>query len=246
LGPVASTGRPGTTRTVVCVGDSSTHGRSSGDHVAELQRRSGPGGTRFVNAGVDGDLAWNVLQRLDRVVACRPDVVTLLVGTNDVLATLDARREAFYRRRKHIPRTPTLDWYRECVDAVLGRLRSETTARLAVLDLPPLGEDLSGETNRRVGAYDAALREVAAAHGVPVLPLHDRLVAMLPPGHRPPPFDGSSAVMLKATFAHLLLRRSLDEIGRRKGLAVLSDHVHLTERSAAVVSDLIGDFLLPT
>ncbi len=211
--------------------------------MAELGRRFEPRGFQFVNAGVDGSLAWNVLQRLDQIIACRPDVVTLLIGTNDVNATFDERHEAFYRRRQRIPRQPTLHWYRECVDAILGRLRSETSARLAVLDLPPLGEDVASETNRRVEAYNAALREAAAAHEVPCLPLHDRLVTMLPPDHRPPPYTGSFAVLLKAAFSHVLLRRSLDEIARRNGLAVLTDHIHLTERSAEVVADLISDFL---
>lgn len=237
---------PAAPRLVVCAGDSITRGQSSGDYVAELEKRFGPGGTRFVNAGVDGDLAWNVLQRLDGIVAHRPDVVTLQVGTNDVLAALDPRHAALARRRKRVPRTPTLDWYRECLDAVLGRLRAGTPARLAVLDLPPLGEDLASEANRRVDAHAAVLREVAAAHAVPVLPLHERLLAMLPPGHRPPPWTGGVAGLLQATFTHLLLRRSLDEIGRRNGLAMLSDHVHLTERSAAVVADLVGEFLRGT
>jgi lysophospholipase L1-like esterase len=233
----------GAARLVVCAGDSITRGQSSADYVAELERRLGPAGFEFVNAGVNGNLAWNVLQRLDDVIARRPDMVTLLVGTNDVNATLFPRWEKAYRRQQHIPQTPTLDWYRECIDAILGRLRSETAARLAVLDLPPLGEDLASEANQRVDAYNAALREVTAAHEVPCLPLHDRLVKLLPPDHRPPPYTGSTAVLLKATFGHLLLRRSFTEIARRNGLSVLADHVHLTERGAEVIADLIAESL---
>jgi lysophospholipase L1-like esterase len=231
------------TQLVVCVGDSITRGQSSGDYVAELERRFESAGFEFVNAGVNGNLAWNVLQRLDAVIARRPDVVTIQIGTNDVNATLFPRWAKVYRRQQHIPQTPTREWFRECVGAVLGRLRSETSARVAVLDIPPLGEDVASEANRRVDGYNATLHEVAAEHGVACLPLHDRLVTLLPPGHRPPPYTGSTAVILKATFSHLLLRRSFDEIARRNGLAVLADHVHLTERSAGVVAELIGEFL---
>jgi len=76
------------------------------------------------------------MQRLDEVIACQPDVVMLLIGTNDVIGTIDQRWEAMYRRRQKIPRTPTLDWCQECVDAILTRLQSDTSARIALLDLP--------------------------------------------------------------------------------------------------------------
>ena len=106
--------RPRATRTlVVCAGDSITHGVMSADYLATLRARLGRDGYEFVNAGINGNLAWNVLQRLDDVVACRPDAVTLLVGTNDVLATLGPAWEPMYRRQQHIPVTPTLAWYVE-------------------------------------------------------------------------------------------------------------------------------------
>ncbi len=173
--------RPRATRTlVVCAGDSFTHGVMSADYLATLRGRLGSDGYEFVNAGINGNLAWNVLQRLDDVVACRPDAVTLLVGTNDVLATLGPAWEPMYRRQQHIPVTPTLAWYVENLRAIIDRLQAETGARLAILDLPPLGEDLDSEINDRVREYNAALREVAAASGVSVLPLHDRLVDASP------------------------------------------------------------------
>jgi lysophospholipase L1-like esterase len=70
----------------------------SADYLALLRARLGSDGYEFVNAGINGNLAWNVLQRLDEVVACRPDAVTLLVGTTDVLATFGPAWEPMYRR----------------------------------------------------------------------------------------------------------------------------------------------------
>jgi hypothetical protein len=78
--------------------------------------------------------------------------------------------------------------------------------------------------NPRVDASNAALRDVADAHELPLLSLHDQLVKLLPPGHRPPPSAGSTAMVIKAALSHLVLRRSFHEIGRRNGLAVLTDH----------------------
>ena len=237
-------GRAPTTRTlVVCAGDSITHGVMSADYLGLLSGRLGRHGYEFVNAGINGNLAWNVLQRLDDVVACRPEVVTLLVGTNDVLATLGPPWEPMYRRQQHIPVTPTRSWYVENLRAIIDRLRAETGARLAILDLPPLGEDLASEINGRVREYNEALRLVAAETGVEVLPLHDRLVALLPEDHTPPPFEGRRDLMGSALVRRLVLRRSWNEISAAHGLTILTDHVHLDDRAAAVVADLIAEWL---
>ena len=237
-------GRAPSTRTlVVCAGDSFTHGVMSADYLATLRGRLGSDGYEFVNAGINGNLAWNVLQRLDDVVACRPDAVTLLVGTNDVLATLGPAWEPMYRRQQHIPVTPTLAWYEENLRAIIDRLQAETGARLAILDLPPLGEDLESEINDRVRAYNAALRAVAAASGVSVLPLHDRLVDLLPDDHTPPPFEGRRNLMGSALVRRLVRRQSWDQVSDAHGLALLTDHLHLNDRGAAVLADLIAGWL---
>lgn len=139
-----------------------------------LQPRLAPDGYEFVNAGIDGDLAWNVLQRIGDVIRCEPDIVTLLVGSNDVIATSRAFLEKIYRRLQRLPHAPTLDWYTRCVEEILTRC-SRTSARIAVLDIPLIGEDLNSDMNHRVDSYNQALRRVAAAHAVECPPLHDRL-----------------------------------------------------------------------
>jgi lysophospholipase L1-like esterase len=187
-GPTGAACAPRTRQLVACLGDSITRGQVSADYVARLEQRFAARGFQFVNAGVNGNLAWNVLQRIGDVVDRKPDVVTLLVGTNDVNATVDRLRESAYRRRQHIPRAPTLAWYAECVDAILARL--------------------------------------------------------LPSGHRPPSYPGDmSATTVMAALSHLVLRRPWSEIARRNGMAVLTDHIHLSEPGAQVVADLIGRFL---
>ena len=238
--------RPGATRVVVCAGDSITRGTVGSNYVRLLQQRFARRGVEFVNSGVNGDLAWNLLQRLDQIIACRPDVVTLLVGTNDVNATLTGGNVNFYRWSKRLPQAPTPDWYTDCIDAILRRLTAETSASIAVLDIPMLGEDLGSDANRRVEAYNSALRAVAATHGVPCLPLHERLRGLLPPGHRPPPYSGRLVQMLIALLGRPLrlgFSRSRGTSAGR-GLAVLTDHMHLSDRGAEVVAELIDEFVL--
>jgi acyl-CoA thioesterase I len=234
---------PPGTRLVACVGDSITQGSVSANYVDLLSDRLAPSGFTVVNEGVNGNLAWNVLQRLDSVIARRPDVVTLLIGTNDVNATLDEKSQRSYRRSQRLPGRASLPWYRESVAAILDRLAAETEARVIVLDIPMLGEDLSSEWNRRVDAHNDSLRLICADRGVECLPLHDRLVALLPVDHEPPTYTGDRVLMVRAILRHVVLRSSWDAISHRNGLGVLTDHIHLNDRAAAVVADLVEQAL---
>mgnify|MGYP000971961199 CR=1 FL=1 len=237
-------GRRAGVRTVVaCVGDSITLGQVSSNYVNRLKQRWEPRGFQFINAGVNGDLAYNVASRLDAVIACQPDVVTMLVGGNDVNAQFDDTWRARYRKDQRLPVDPTIERYAEHVELILRRLRAETDATVVVLEIAPLGEDLTSRMNGLVDRYNVALRELAARHDVRCLPLHDRLVELLPAGHTPPPYNGDVRAIMKAAASHLLLRRSWDSISTRNGLALLTDYIHFNDRAAGVVADLISSVL---
>jgi acyl-CoA thioesterase I len=236
----------GATTVVACVGDSITEGVGSGDWVAMLRDRIALHGSQIVNAGVAGDLSWNVLRRLDAVIQCRPDVVVLLVGTNDVAAESFSSVGRLFLQLKGIRRMPSIEWFIENVSSTLRRLRSETDARIAVLEIPILGEDLNGETNGRVNRYNEALHTIADENRVTCLPLHQRLVELLPPNHVPPPYQRTMGLVLKVQFEHHVLHRSWDELSAKNGLVLLTDHTHLGERAAGVVADLVAEFLTAT
>lgn len=231
--------RPGASSVVVCVGDSITQGDVSTDWVRVLDERLRPSGFQFVNAGVNGNLAFDIAGRLDEVVACRPDVVTLLVGTNDVNARFDASWEARYRKDNRLPVAPDLAFYTSNLDRIFTRVRAETSARVVALDVPMLGEDLDSRMNGLVAEYNDALRRVAERHAVPVLPLNARLRAALPAGHQPPPYAGKTGPVVLAALRARLLRRGWDAASRAAGLALLTDHIHINDTAGAILADLV-------
>jgi acyl-CoA thioesterase-1 len=239
-----SASEPGTV--IVCAGDSITHGLMSANYVRLLDRRFRNWDCTVVNAGVGGDLAYNLLKRLDAVVACEPDVVTVLIGTNDVAAHVsDAWRDE-YLRRQDLPQEPTLRWYEATLEEILERLQSETTAHIACLDLPMLGEDLDSLHNQRVCSYNDAIRRVCDRKGVPVLPLHERLTASRTEVHHAPQFDGSKRLMVRALLQRVVLRRSYDAISASHGFELLTDHVHLNDSAATIVADVIERYVAQT
>lgn len=85
VGPPQPGGSAVTTR-VACLGDSLTRAQLSVDYLDLLVRRRPPGDVRLARFGVNGDFAYNLLRRLDAVVANPPEVITVLIGTNDARA----------------------------------------------------------------------------------------------------------------------------------------------------------------
>ncbi|MFJ6897477.1 SGNH/GDSL hydrolase family protein [Streptomyces hokutonensis] len=233
------------TRRVVCLGDSITRAQVSVDYIRMLKNRTAGRPYAFTNAGVNGDLAYNVLQRLDPVIEQQPDVV-VLIGTNDANASLSEKNALMMRKTKKLPVTPTIGWYRQNLAAITERLTRETGARVALLSLPVLGQQLASEPARRSGAYSEVVKETAAMYGAAYLPLHERQV-----GHLLASDDVASRIalrdgtaLIKRTAArHFLLGQSFDGIARRRGLALTTDFIHQNSRGATMIADLVEDFL---
>ena len=237
-------------KTVVCFGASLTAGTVSFNYLDLLGERRSLAGFQFLNHGVNGDLAWNGLERLDRVIAERPDFVAILIGTNDVNATLSERNLRQYKAFNHLPTEPTLTWYECNLGTIVQRLKHETHARLALLSLAVIGEDLEHEANRKIELYNDVIRRVARKENLAYLPLHERIVAYLHEheGERaelPPRLeygDGlhntGNALALHATGL------SWDEVSRRNGLLVTTDCLHLNSVGAAMIADLIEAWLI--
>jgi len=237
-------------KTVVCFGASLTAGTVSFNYLELLTARAALSDFQFINHGVNADLAWNALQRLDAVIADKPDFVTILIGTNDVNATMSERNLYRYNSFKKLPAVPTLPWYEENLKAIVGRLKFETKTRLALLSLAPIGEDLEHEANRKVNQYNEVIRRVAEEEDAAYLPLHEKMVqylhdherdrAELPPRleYRDGLHNTGNAVALHATGL------SWDEVSRRNGLLLLTDTLHLNGIAGAMIADLIEEWLL--
>jgi lysophospholipase L1-like esterase len=235
-------------RHVVCLGDSLTRGQVSVDFVKMLGSRTIGQQVRVTNAGVNGDLAYNVLQRLDSVVELRPDVVSVLIGTNDANASLSEKNIRMMTRMNKLPSRPTIEWYQENLAAIVGRLMRETSAEVALMSLPVLGEELGSPSVRRAADYSAVVNDVAETHNVAYLGLYERQIADLTAGGFTPGIRFRDGRVLSATAAiqHFVLRRSLDCISRGRGLRLTTDLIHQNTRGATIIADLIEDFLEQT
>lgn len=153
----ATTPRPAASArpiTYVAMGASDTVGVGAADPAtgswpSQLAARL-PGGSRYVNLGVSGSLATQAqTQQLPRVVAERPDAVTVWLAVNDLNAPVDPDR------------------YRLAMTSILDALVRDTQAFIFVGNVPDLrgvpayaGQDPAGLLVR-INAYNARLDGLA-------------------------------------------------------------------------------------
>jgi lysophospholipase L1-like esterase len=144
--------------TVACVGSSTTASNGTYRWIAELENRPQNARFRFVNLGVGGDLSFNTVRRVRRVSGLRPDRVIILIGTNDILASVFPNFRRVVRVWKGLPHEPTAQRFRENLGLITRRLRRETDARIALSSLAPVGED-----PHSVDAVQSRLNDLYAA-----------------------------------------------------------------------------------
>jgi lysophospholipase L1-like esterase len=237
------------TAVVACLGASATDATGSYDWIADLARRPENVSVRFYRFAEGGDLAYNGLQRVPAIVNCHPDYVIVLLGDNDVLALISRIVAQFDRLTKHLPGKPSPEWYRENMQAIVRRLKTETPARIALCSLIPIGEDpgstnpFQAQANRRIEEYSAILKDIARQEEVGYLPFYERMQALIlaSPGRAFTSFD--FLPFYRDVFRQFVLRKSNDEIGRLNGWRFHRDGIHLNSRSGIILADLAQEFL---
>jgi lysophospholipase L1-like esterase len=232
-------------RRVVCLGASIVRGQVSTNFVNLLNQRMYKHGFHFTNAGVNGDLAYNVLTRLNTVVDKQPDFIIILVGTNDVIGALVPKMANWYRRAKKLPILPTEQWYRDNMLKIVQYLKENTRAKIALASLPVLGENLMSTFNKTISAYNVHLKGIAIQEQIGYLPVHERqeeyLTRTQPAGRD---FESGGRLTRGLLIRHYLLRQSFDTISKRYGYVLVTDGLHMNSRGAYFIVEEIESFLL--
>jgi lysophospholipase L1-like esterase len=230
---------------VVCLGASIVRGQVSYNFVNLLDQRMAEDGFQFINAGVAGDQAYSVLMRLDSVIDYQPDFVIILVGTNDVTATLSPTLARISRLTRRFPQPPSAEFYRYNMLRIINTLKEKTSAEIALVSLPVLGEDLESIPNQRIKDYNALLKEITDEKQVGYLPVYDlqeEYLREVQQGNGRP-YESGGMLSIKAVARHYLLRQSFDEISRKHHFLLVTDGIHMNSRGAIFIADEIESFL---
>jgi len=245
--------------TVACLGSSTTAGKGQAfNWIQALEKRPQNKHYRFVNFGVGGDLAYNALERLSSVAACHPDKVVILIGGNDILASVFKNARRFFISWKRLPKDPSPEWFRENLQAIVRGLKEKTSAKIALLSLPQVGENDLGpplhaansatdrvqqQLNTLFHRYGEIIRDLARQENVRYIPFYELLNEQIAksPGRTFPAFR--LLPLYLDTFRYFVLRRSGDEIAKMNGWRFHVDGVHLNSRGGMILADLVQEFL---
>ena len=232
--------------TVVCFGDSITRGQVSANYVKMLSGRLNRKEFHLINAGINNDFSYNLLQRVDVVIAEKPQVVTILIGTNDIAATLTPLNLEVGLLLKGLPRHPDPDWYRANLLEIVQRLKAAAITHIGLASIPVLGEDLDSPPIHIIKTYNEILKEIAGLEQTGYIPVFERQAEYLCTHQAGSgrPYLGELHLSVDLLASRLLRKESYNSISRREGFALLTDGVHMNSTGAQLIARAIESFIL--
>jgi lysophospholipase L1-like esterase len=230
---------------IACIGDSLTHG-NIGQSWVDYLRKEFPNDV-FLNEGINANTAWQVIQRLDPILQCQPDLIILLIGTNDALGSFDINSGLRYKKNNELPEVPTLEKYKEHLNELIEKIGMQS--KIAICTLPPIGENVNSEVNKHVNLFNDYIKLIAVQKNLSLLPVSDALWSDIQSRTYPLKleYNPKAKTIIRRIFGgifhHYLFKKSWNDISRAKGQWILFDQIHLNERGAEIVYKLAKDFI---
>jgi len=150
---------------LVCLGDSLTHGRVSDDWTRKIpskiatkmkfdrpEQRDFMDPVWVVNAGQNSITSWVILQeRLQAALACYPDYILIMIGTNDVLAMNSPIVSNDKVASFDLPDPPSMAGLERNLRGIVDFIsKASPKTEIGLCTLPPMGEDLTSPVNKLV------------------------------------------------------------------------------------------------
>jgi lysophospholipase L1-like esterase len=233
---------------VLCAGDSITHGNVGANYVEMLENWLPSDQYYFINAGRNADLTYTLINRLDSIIACQPDILTLLIGTNDINASmLETRRKEYEKLNKITVGTyPNFESFKQNYSLIIKRLKTETKAKIAIASIPIMSEDLQHPVNKRADEYSDFIKQIAEREQVTYLPVREQMKDYIEnhPKKLKYSYEQTYKIMNICVLKHYLFGQSWDEICAANGNDLTQDNLHFNTRGATMIGLLVKKFIL--
>lgn len=226
-------------KVIVCAGDSNTHGNVSHNWVAELQDTLPD--FQIINAGLNSDLTFSLLSRLNDIIACDPDYITVLIGTNDVNAYYSKKSLKRYIDNKKITpdQIPDIHSFEQNLIHIVRELKTKTKSKIALMTLPLMGEDLTSKVNEIADQYSSIIEKIGQSEGIRVLPVRqiqkDYLIQN--PSESSYQFDDYFLLLNKSVIMHYLLGFSWERISAIHKNRLSPDFLHQNEKAGRMIKN---------
>lgn len=232
---------------IVFLGDSITHGRVSYDYVDSLTRHPYAKDYILVNEGINSRLTYQILEQLENVVKLKPKFVFLLIGTNDLKASLSEEEAGYYFKKWDLKETPTKESFTKNVNTIVDYLKKNSQAKIVLFSIPVLGEDPESIPFQRSIEYSKLLKEIGSSKKVTYKPFNEQLVQAILTNNNPNPsrYEMNRWGMYSTIIGHYVFYKSWDELSDKKGMLFLTDNIHLNARAGKILESMILEELKP-
>ena len=223
------------------MGDSITHGAVSYDYVGELSRDKELNNYIFINEGLNSQLAYNLLGKIDNVAKTKPAEIFIMIGSNDCIASLSDEEYERYNSTWNLPVRPTKEWFAANLENLIEQLKTRTSARITLISIPPISEKTDSLPFKKSIEYSHYIKDMALKKKVGYIGFNEALVdEIIKHGKRNVEgFNSDRRAMFSAIALHYLLMQSWDKISDNCGMQYLTDNVHLNSRSGHILKTKI-------
>ena len=227
---------------VVLIGDSLTHGNVQPSWVNSMRKKMGEN-FEFINAGINGETTNDVLNRIDEILACDPNIATLLIGNNNLMGSFE-RNERNYKKSKQVEWS--INGFENEYRMIVKRL-IENDIKLAVSSLMSYGEEIGSDEFERTREYCKIIKKIADEFSLYYIPLFEEIEKyLIEKGGNTnlPKIENDSLIMLQNFMVKkILLKQSWDKISTDSRFKVTLDHIHFNNYSANLMESMVSEFI---
>jgi len=229
---------------VVLIGDSLTHGNVQPSWVNSMRKKMGED-FEFINAGINGETTNDVLNRINEILACDPNIATLLIGNNNLMGSFE-RNERNYKKSKQVEWS--INGFENEYRMIVKRL-IENDIKLAVSSLMSYGEEIGSVEFERTREYSKIIKKIADEFSLYYIPLFEEIEKyLIEKGGNTnlPKIENDSLIMLQNfMIKKILLKQSWDKISTDSRFKVTLDHIHFNNYSANLMESMVSEFIKP-
>ncbi len=222
----------------IAFGDSLTQANMSADWLSIVETKNP--NLQCFNAGMNADLTDTLLTRIDEIIECQPQIISILVGSNDVMATTSPARMKRYYDLKKITQDVDFETFKANYFKIITQLKAETTAKIILVSIPPITEDWEYVVNVEANKYANFIKDLAEKEGLNYVPFRETLRANMPvKSDQIVDYPQSVALLRMAGFKKNFLGKTWNEISASRKAKYLTDNIHLNEDASEILADLM-------
>ena len=166
-----------------------------------------------------------------------------MIGSNDAMASFNSKSGERYKRNNNLREIPTFQSYKKLLLELIDKLRS--VDKIFLCTLPPIGENKDSKVNHHINKYNNFIRKTAQERCLSILPVSESFWSdlALREFKFTNDYNPNSFPLMRRIYGgvmhHYIFKQPWDKIAKSKGQWLLFDQIHLGERAASIVFNLV-------